>query len=144
MPPPLLHGTLHVTTLTLRTPVAMLVLTAAALTGQTTQGVISGRLLNSVTGQPIKGATISYASSESTLAGGAPSDDSGYYSLPLLSPGTYRIRVAATGFQSQEVQEIELPVAARIDLDFRLRPLSEVWEAAQYKSVFLPGSKTIV
>jgi hypothetical protein len=42
------------------------------------------------------------------------------------------------------VQELELTVAGRIELDFRLRPLSDVWEAGQYNSVFLPGSKTIV
>ncbi len=42
------------------------------------------------------------------------------------------------------MQDLELTVAARIDLDFRLRPLNDVWEAGQYKSVFLPGSKTIV
>ena len=47
-------------------------------------------------------------------------------------------------YQSQEVQELELTVAARIELDFRLRPLNDVWEAGEYKSVFLPGSKTIV
>ncbi len=35
-------------------------------------------------------------------------------------------------------------MAARIELDFRLRPLSDVWESGQYNSVFLPGSKTIV
>ena len=34
--------------------------------------------------------------------------------------------------------------AGRIEIDFKLRPLSDVWESGQYKSVFLPGSKTIV
>ena len=56
----------------------------------------------------------------------------------------YRIRATADGFQSQELQEMELPVAARIELDFRLRPLNDVWESGEYRSVFLPGSKTIV
>jgi hypothetical protein len=111
---------------------------------QTTQGLISGRLLNSVTGGPISGAQILYTSSLSNLEGSAESDESGYYLLPLLSPGLYNVRVTAEGFQAQEIQEIELTVAARIDLDFRLRPLNDVWEAGQYNSVFLPGSKTIV
>jgi hypothetical protein len=116
----------------------------AAASAQTTQGLISGRLLNSVTGAPIQGARVVFASSLTTLAGGAASDSSGYYLLPLLSPGLYQVRVTADGFQAQEVQNIELTVAARIDLDFRLRPLNDVWEAGQYNSVFLPGSKTIV
>ena len=116
----------------------------AAAGAQTTQGLISGRLLNSVTGAPVEGARIVFASSLTTVAGGAVSDSSGYYLLPLLSPGLYQIRVTADGYQSQEIENIELTVAARVDLDLRLRPLNDVWEAGQYNSVFLPGSKTIV
>jgi hypothetical protein len=121
-----------------------LFLLTAAASAQTTQGLISGRLLNSVTGAPIRGARIVFASPLSAIAGGAVADASGYYLLPLLSPGLYQVRVTADGFQAQEVQDIELTVAARIDLDFRLRPLNDVWESGQYNSVFLPGSKTIV
>jgi len=111
---------------------------------QTTQGVISGRLVNSVTGRPIAAANIAFASGTSTSAGNAISDANGYYALPLLSPGTYRVRATALNFQAQEVQELELAVASRIDLSFRLRPLSDVWESGQTNSVFLPGSRTIV
>jgi hypothetical protein len=111
---------------------------------QTTQGLISGRLVNSINGSPIPGATVTYSSSISNLAGAAQSDSSGYYYLPLLSPGFYRLRVTEPAYQSQEVQELELTVAARLELDFRLRPLNDVWESGQYNSVFLPGSKTIV
>ncbi len=100
--------------------------------------------MDSVTGRPIASANVIFASATSNLAGGASSDASGYYYLPLLSPGIYQIRVMAAAYQSQEVQELELTVAARIELDFRLRPLSDVWESGEYKSVFLPGQKTIV
>ncbi len=120
------------------------VLLALPLVGQTTQGVISGRLVNSVTGRPIASANVAYASDTSTSAGSSNSDANGYYALPLLSPGTYRVRATAMGFQAQEVQELELTVASRLDLSFRLRPLSDVWESGQTNSVFLPGSKTIV
>ena len=111
---------------------------------QTTQGLISGRLLDSVTGQPLGAASVIYSSSTSNLSGSARSDAAGYYYLPLLSPGFYRISVAHESYQTQEVQELELTVAARLELDFHLRPLNDVWEAGEYKSVFLPGSKTIV
>ncbi len=119
----------------------LLIAWASTLTGQTTQGVISGRLLDSITGEPIGGAAIEYSSSS---AGTAKSGSDGYYYLPLLSPGTYTVRVNATGYQSQELEELELPVAGRIELDFKLRPLSDVWEAGEYQSVFLPGAKTVV
>ena len=122
----------------------LFLLYAAAATSQTTQGLISGQLLDSVTGRPIPAASVLFSSAVTNLAGASASDASGYYYLPLLSPGIYQIRVTAAAYQSQEVQELELTVAARIELDFRLRPLSDVWESGEYKSVFLPGQKTIV
>ena len=117
---------------------------AGMAAAQTTQGVISGRLVDSVTGQPITRATVTFASDTSTASGTSVSDENGYYALPLLSPGTYRVRAIAMEYQAQEVQDLELAVASRIDLSFRLRPLSDVWEAGQNNSVFLPGQKTIV
>jgi hypothetical protein len=111
---------------------------------QTTRGLIAGRLVNSQSGASIAGAQITYANAATGASGVASSDRSGNYFLPLLSPGIYRVRATASGFQSREVQELELPVAARLDLEFRLRPLNDVWEAGQYRSVFLPGTKTIV
>ena len=123
---------------------ALLFFTVLGASGQTTQGLISGRLVDSVTGRPVAGATIRYSNSTSNLAGASASDSSGYYYLPLLSPGFYQIQVTALRYQSQQLQEVELTVAARVELDFRLRPLSDVWEAGEYNSVFLPGSKTIV
>ena len=123
---------------------ALALVGACAAVSQTTQGLISGKLLDSVTGRPIAGATVLYSSSVSNLAGASASDPSGYYYLPLLSPGLYQVRVTAPDYQAQEVQELELTVAARVELDFRLRPLNDVWESGEYKSVFLPGTKTIV
>jgi hypothetical protein len=111
---------------------------------QTTQGLIAGRLVNSQSGAAIAGAQVAYSNAATGASGVATSDRSGNYFLPLLSPGIYRVRATAGGFQSREVQELELPVAARLDLEFRLRPLNDVWEAGQYRSVFLPGTKTIV
>src|ERR1700680_3318999 len=111
---------------------------------QTTQGLIAGRLINSQSGAPVADAQIAYSNAATGASGVATSDRSGNYFLPLLSPGIYRVRAAAAGFQSREVQELELPVAARLELEFRLRPLNDVWEAGQYRSVFLPGTKTIV
>jgi len=123
---------------------ALLTLPAAIAIAQTTQGLISGRIAHSQTGAGLGGAQVVYAGAATGLGGTALAGTGGYYVLPLLSPGTYRLRVAAGGFQAQELQVVELPVAARIDLNFRLRPLSDVWEAGQYRSVFLPNSEAVV
>ena len=106
--------------------------------------LIAGRLVNSQTGAPVARAQVSYSNAATGASGVVTSDDRGNFFLPMLSPGQYHVRATADGFQAREVQELELPVAARLELDFRLRPLNDVWEAGQYRSVFLPGSKTIV
>ena len=119
-------------------------LSIAGLDAQTTQGLIAGRVLNSVTGAPVAGASVSYTSTTLAASGTLTSDATGYYFLPLLSAGTYTIRCTAFNYQAQELQQLELPVAGRVQVDFPLRPLSDVWESGQYRSVFLPGTKTIV
>ena len=114
------------------------------LSAQTTQGLIAGRIVNSVTGRPVAGATVSWNSTTLAASGTQTSDAAGYYFLPLLSAGTYTLHTDATNFQPQELQELELPVAALVSLEFRLRPLNDVWESGQFRSVFLPGTKTVV
>lgn len=116
----------------------------AGLMAQTTQGLISGSVIDSVTGRPVAGASIAYSNPALAVTGTAAGDSNGAYFLPMLSPGTYTIRASADGYQAQELQQLELTVAGRIQIDFKLRPLHDVWEAGQYRSVFLPGSKTIV
>src|ERR1044071_5812956 len=113
---------------------------ACVASPQTTQGLIAGRLVNSRTGVPIGGAEVAYTNAATGSSGSALSDPRGNFFLPMLSPGQYRIRATAAGFQTREVQELELPVAARLELNFRMRPLNDVWEAGQYRSVFLPGT----
>lgn len=121
-----------------------MVINSPGLMAQTTQGLISGSAVNSVTGRPIGGAAISFSSATLAASGTYKSDPAGYFFLPLLSPGLYTVRATVDGYQTQELQELELRVAGRIQIDFKLRPLQDVWEAGQFRSVFLPGSKTIV
>ena len=122
----------------------LFVLAAGVVVCQTTQGLISGRVLDSRTARPIPGATIACADDSTNTAATALSDQDGYYFLPLLSPGTYRVRTTSDRYQSQEAQEMELDVAGRLDLSFLLRPLNDVWEAGVYRSVFLQGTKAVV
>ena len=119
-------------------------LTAAVAASQTTEGLISGRLLDSRTAMPVAGAHIECLQEATSTRVEAASDREGFYALPLLPPGMYSVRVTAPDYQSQEVQELELAVAGRLELTFLLRPLKDVWEAGLYRSVFLPGSQTVV
>src|SRR5262249_53039862 len=64
--------------------------------------------------------------------------------LPWLPRGPYRLRGTADQYQARELHEMELPVAAFLEINFRLRPLADVWEQGQYGSVFLPGTRSVL
>ncbi len=111
---------------------------------QTTQGLISGQVVDMEDGNPIPNARVTYLSLATNTTGTALTSPFGFYFLPLLPPGNYRIRVTADRYQAQELQELELSVAAFLDVNFRLRPVADVWEGGQYRSVFLPGTRTVL
>ena len=66
----------------------------------------------------------------------ARSGAAGWFVLPLLSPTKCWIRVEDRSYQAQEVHEVDLPVAVRLDYYFGWRHLSDAWEAGQYRSAF--------
>src|SRR5439155_26507796 len=119
-------------------------MTVGVAASQTTQGLIAGRLLDSRTGRPIPGAHVSCTEDSTGARAEAFSDGEGFYALALVPPSQYSIRATAGAYQSQEAQDMELTVAGRLDLNFLLRPLNDVWEAGLYRSVFLPGAQTVV
>ena len=112
--------------------------------GQTTQGLLAGRILDARSGAPLEAAEVVARAASSGTGVTVRTDSAGYFAAAFLTPGFYRVRVRAHGYQAQEVHRIDLPVAGRVDVDFRLRPLSDVWEAGQYRSLLLPGTRTLV
>lgn len=120
-----------------------LVAGAAAL-AQSTEGVISGRIGDTLTQQAISGAIVTCESAATHTIRTAKSGSDGLYVLPLLPPGDYSIRVSQAGYQSKEQDEIRLAVASSLELNFLLRPLSDLWESAMQSSVVIPQSGTIL
>jgi hypothetical protein len=68
----------------------------------------------------VPGATVVIAERRTSLKRSAQTNGSGLYSLPDLPPGTYDVKVLATGFESQERRELVLDVAQQAQLDFSL------------------------
>jgi len=116
----------------------------AALHAQSTQGVIFGLVTDLREGTPVAGAAVSCERQESSASVLVHADAAGRYTLSPLSPGTYRLRVSADGYQPRELHQLRLPVAGFLEIDFRLRPLEDVWEQGQYRSVVLPGARSVV
>ena len=115
----------------------------STLCAQTTDGFVTGTLRDSVSGNPIPGASIVCESAATNTRVPARSGEDGSFGLPLMPPGNYRVRVEEATHQAVDIQNLVLPVAGVLNLDLRLRPLSDVWERNQYRSVYLPGSRTM-
>ena len=123
---------------------AYLAAVAAFAFAQTTEGMISGRIVDSISGQPVAEASVECVGPSGDSGRVANTDAAGYFVVPLLSPGTFRIEISADGYQAQVLYGIEVRVAGRLDFSFRLRPLNDVWETGEYRSVFFPDSQAIV
>ena len=125
-------------------PLLLLSAFLAAAPAQTTQSLITGRAVDSQTGEAIHGARISVEAAGTNTRLSGVSDAGGFYLLAPLPPGGYRVRVAADGYQPQEVHGLELRVASRIELPFKLRRLDDLWEKGRYRSIFFPDSEAVV
>jgi hypothetical protein len=100
-----------------------------ALFAQSTTGRIAGTITDS-SGALVPGAGITAINDETRLERTATSNESGFYSIPLLPPGSYRVAVQKTGFQAVERTAFTLAVEQVAQIDFTLRP-GAVTEAIQ-------------
>jgi hypothetical protein len=126
---------------------ACLLLNAGLLAAQTTQGSIAGRVADT-RGMPLSNANVRFervtgATGESIESGVASTGPAGDYQLPLLSPGSYRLRVEYPEHQVQQ-SNIELHVAARLEANFTLPRLTDIWRTESEVEVDVGDSSAIV
>ena len=107
------------------------------------QVVVQGRIINSTSGVPLTGAMIQARSVGTGLTSTARSNRSGRFVLRGSRSGAYSLRVSATGFQEQQLAGVSLSNGSNT-LDFRLRPISDVWEAQELNTIVMPGTEQIV
>jgi carboxypeptidase family protein len=92
--------------------------------GQNAQ--ITGRITDS-SGAIIPGASVVVANIGTGIDRKAVSNEEGYYTVPFLQPGAYKVSVQFPGFKPVTREQINLDVAqiARIDFTLELGQLSE-------------------
>ena len=117
---------------------------AAAARGQSTQGYISGRAFDQRTGWALDGVLIEYRHEETGGENRTSTDSLGFFNLPNLSAGTYWLRATKVGLQAQELSVAELFVGGRLQVDFYLRDLSDLYSQRVYQESFLPNTSAIV
>jgi hypothetical protein len=104
----------------------------AQLTAQIT-GTITDQ-----SGAVVPGAKITIVNVSTNIAWHATSNQNGFYSVPLLQPGAYRIDINAAGFRSISRSGITLQVAQTATLNFAL----EVGSASQ--TITVSGAATLL
>ena len=84
---------------------------------------ITGKVVDA-NGLAIVGATVTATMAETREARNVVTDGDGRYLLVKLKPGTYKVKVTATGFGPQETPEISTVSAQNLQKDFKLAPAS--------------------
>jgi len=120
---------------------AFLLLFAPWLRAQTTQGIVVGAVTDYATGLPVASAAIVCLRTDTAATQATASDGHGAYAVAGLSPALYIVTVSAAGYQTQQARGLDLPVSGRIELNFRLRPLYDLWELGRFQSWIAPQSQ---
>jgi hypothetical protein len=97
--------------------------------GQTATAAITGRVTDA-SGAVVVGAALAVTSTETGVTRETLSNDTGSYTVPLLNPGNYQIKVIKEGFRPVTRTGIELHVdqAARVDFSLELGAVAETVE----------------
>ncbi len=98
--------------------VAALVLFAAGF-ALAQQAELTGRITDA-TGSVIPGVKVTVTNIDTGVVRDTTTNSLGYYTVPLLQPGNYRITAAKEGFQTREQTGIVLQVDQQATLDFSL------------------------
>jgi len=104
---------------TLLTLVGAFCLTTLAQAGGSTSD-IKGRVADP-NGAVVNGATITATDAEKGVSRTATTDEQGEYRILSLPPGTYQLRVEASGFSSQVQNAIQVTVGQTADQNFALQ-----------------------
>ncbi|MEO8041810.1 MAG: carboxypeptidase-like regulatory domain-containing protein, partial [Acidobacteriota bacterium] len=105
--------------LSLLTVFAALAFSAFAQAGVSTSE-IKGRV-GDPNGAVVRGATVTATDADKGTTRTVNTDDQGEYRILTLPPGTYQLRVQASGFSTQLVNEVQVTVGQTADQNFTLQ-----------------------
>jgi hypothetical protein len=99
---------------------AALLLFPTLSTAQMTRGAISGTVRDA-SAALVPGAVVTVTNLDTNQSRGAVSDANGFYRVPALEPGNYKVRTELTGFQTVEKREVRLVAALEVTLNVDLK-----------------------
>jgi outer membrane receptor protein involved in Fe transport len=93
--------------------------TSAFAQSQATGGNIEGRVLDP-NGAAVANATVTATNQQTGLEKSVTANDEGGFSIILLPPGSYTVRVNASGFSQSETRDVTVTVGSRVPLELTL------------------------
>src|SRR5574340_1792181 len=111
---------------------AVLLISAARVSAQESRGTIVG-VVADPSGAAIVGAQVKAVNVATNAGANSVTNERGAYEIPYLLPGVYRITIESQGFKKAARDGIELRVADRMLLDFKLE-VGDVAESVTVRS----------
>src|SRR5215475_4472120 len=105
--------------MTCRATLALAVLLAAPIMAQEFRATISGTVTDA-TGASVPSALVEVRNTETVSVTTAQTNETGAFTVPFLSPGTYKLTVTAQGFKQSVRDGIELHAGDKVQADVRL------------------------
>ena len=103
----------------LRRILAVLILSASLLTAQVNTSAIAG-VVTDKSGSVVPNATVTVTQAATGSVRKVTSNDAGEYVVAQLSPGSYEVKVEASGFQQAVAKAVQLAIAQRERVDFSI------------------------
>src|SRR5690348_16625580 len=100
-------------------PVMLTGLFAARLFAQSITGTILGTVQDP-SGSMVAGAKVTVTNTGTNQSSTTATNGLGYYEIPYLKPGEYKLQVSSPGFKTTDRSGVTLAVDSRLRLDFKL------------------------
>lgn len=97
---------------------SVIILTQQSVFAQTSAGKLAGNILDADTKEPLIGANIVIVGTPY----GASTDIEGSYFIINIPPGTYNVKIAYIGYQTQEIMDVRVVSGITKELSVNLKP----------------------
>jgi hypothetical protein len=87
---------------------------------QLNRGVVEG-IVTDPQGAVIGDADVTVTSIATNIASATKTNNTGYYRVPDLVPGKYRIHIATAGFNATDIVDIEIPAGQTVKIDAQMK-----------------------
>jgi hypothetical protein len=91
----------------------------ASLFAQGERGAITG-LVTDVSGAAVPHVAVTVTERQTGVESKAVTNELGLYRIPYLPPGTYRVSATASGFKTEVMEPVEVPVATVVTANLKL------------------------